>query len=197
MRTIYRAGILTAALMVLVLGGCSGFDRGGGDGIRRRPGADARLGLDARPGSKCSNKEGGQGRRVWKKNLKKYIPCRLDIPSLWTTRATSPFCCLKAAGGENRRRNQVDIYPAGQLGSAGIHAGTGLRRLHTGFRGTAGDSSPGCLCFPSFLCEDRTQAERLVNSNLPGNKHGFPEKRSHHDGNRRAGLVPAVSTACG
>ncbi|MFR2823864.1 MAG: hypothetical protein ACLTCQ_04215 [Enterocloster bolteae] len=28
MRTIYRAGILTAALMVLVLGGCSGFDRG-------------------------------------------------------------------------------------------------------------------------------------------------------------------------
>ena len=29
MRTIYRAGILTAALMVLVLGGCSSFDRGG------------------------------------------------------------------------------------------------------------------------------------------------------------------------
>ena len=29
MRTIYRAGILTAALMVLVLGGGSGFDRGG------------------------------------------------------------------------------------------------------------------------------------------------------------------------
>ena len=63
MRTIYRAGILTAALMVLVLGGCSSFDRGE---RRWHPlqagGADARLGAGCRSGAKCSIKEGGQGK---------------------------------------------------------------------------------------------------------------------------------------
>ncbi|MFR2694548.1 MAG: hypothetical protein ACLTBV_32080 [Enterocloster bolteae] len=44
MRTIYRAGILTAALMVLVLGGCSSFDRGGEE-----------MASVARPGRGCAS----------------------------------------------------------------------------------------------------------------------------------------------
>ena len=63
MRTIYRAGILTAALMVLVLGGCSSFDRGGEEmASAAGRGADARLGLDAGQGPNAVLKEGGQGK---------------------------------------------------------------------------------------------------------------------------------------
>ena len=65
MRTIYRAGILTAALMVLVLGGCSSFDRGGEEmaSVAGR-GADARLGLDAGQGPNAVLKEGGLEERM-------------------------------------------------------------------------------------------------------------------------------------
>lgn len=60
---------------------------------------------------------------------------------------------------------QVDIYPAGQLGSEASMLEQVCDGTIQGFRGGQLEIVPRMLVFSlPFLCEDRTQAERLVNS---------------------------------
>lgn len=60
---------------------------------------------------------------------------------------------------------QVDIYPAGQLGSEASMLEQVCDGTIQGFRGGQLEIVPKMLVFSlPFLCEDRTQAERLVNS---------------------------------
>ena len=88
---------------------------------------------------------------------------------------------------------QVDIYPAGQLGSEASMLEQVCDGTIQGFRGGQLEIVPRMLVFSlPFLCEDRTRQNGVKLRICQGNKHGFPEKRSHHIGNRRCGRIPAV-----
>ena len=195
MRTIYRAGILTAALMVLVLGGCSGFDRGGEEmASAAGRGADARLGLDAGQGPNAVIKEGGQGKEGLEKKPEKIYSMQIGHSQPVDNPRHQSFLLFKKLLEEKTDGGiQVDIYPAGQLGSEASMLEQVCDGTIQGFRGGQLEIVPRMLVFSlPFLCEDRTQAERGKLRICQGNKHGFPEKRSHHIGNRRCGRIPAV-----
>ena len=167
MRTIYRAGILTAALMVLVLGGCSGFDRGGEEmASAAGRGADARLGLDAGQGPNAVIKEGGQGKEGLEKKPEKIYSMQIGHSQPVDNPRHQSFLLFKKLLEEKTDGGiQVDIYPAGQLGSEASMLEQVCDGTIQGFRGGQLEIVPRMLVFSlPFLCEDRTQAERLVNS---------------------------------
>ena len=158
MRTIYRAGILTAALMVLVLGGCSSFDRGGEEmaSVAGR-GADARLGLDAGQGPNAVIKEGGQGKDGLEKKPEKIYSMQIGHSQPVDNPRHQSFLLFKKLLEEKTDGGiQVDIYPAGQLGSEASMLEQVCDGTIQGFRGGQLEIVPRMLVFSlPFLCEPR------------------------------------------
>lgn len=188
MRTIYRAGILTAALMVLVLGGCSSFDRGGEEmaSVAGR-GADARLGLDAGQGPNAVIKEGGQGKDGLEKKPEKIYSMQIGHSQPVDNPRHQSFLLFKKLLEEKTDGGiQVDIYPAGQLGSEASMLEQVCDGTIQGFRGGQLENSSQDACiFPALSLRRQNPGRTAGKLRIcQRNKHGFPEKRSHHIGNR-------------
>lgn len=144
MRVVYRAWILMAALMVLVLGGCGGFEK-----------------PEEGPASAT-----GQGKGVPAKKPERIYSMQIGHSQPVDNPRHQSFLLFKKLLEEKTDGGiQVDIYPAGQLGSEASMLEQVCDGTIQGFRGGQLEIVPKMLVFSlPFLCEDRTQAERLVNS---------------------------------
>lgn len=165
MRKKYRAWVLAALLAGLVFGGCGVL--GDPDKGKTSAGTDRQAGTEQAPvpghpvsGADISGKDvpANKPEKIYSMQIGHSQP--VDNPRHQSFLLFKKQLEEKTGGGI-----QVDIYPAGQLGSEASMLEQVCGGTIQGFRGGQLEIVPKMLVFSlPFLCENRTEAERLVNS---------------------------------
>lgn len=185
-----RAWILPAVLLALLLGGCAGS--GKTDGLSAAPGQGADAGRREGAGlwesagqwestgqwesagqkestgqrSETGDRAVAQGKDAPAKKPEKIYSMQIGHSQPVDNPRHQSFLLFKKLLEEKTGGGiQVDIYPAGQLGSEASMLEQVCDGTIQGFRGGQLEIVPKMLVFSlPFLCQDRTEAERLVNS---------------------------------